>query len=138
MFSFGQLFCASHYSLEVSILLLRSVASIWKGKYVFVIEDIEDTSGLAVGRPITYVSDIDIMRRLPQGDSITGSMQKSGILTLVIHPEFPPFHARSVIPIRPGDSFVGSCEVLMSLVCLSLNLPTLTGKGFYVGGRRIW
>src|SRR5438045_5026741 len=83
IFSLGQFFCASYYSLKLFTInycaLLRRARDC---KYLFVIENVENTSRLSIGRPITDISDIDIIGWFPEGDSKTASMQQPCILLL--------------------------------------------------------
>jgi len=46
-----------------------------EGRYIFVIEDVENPDRLARGRPVAYITDINIISRLLQGESVTASAQ---------------------------------------------------------------
>ena len=56
-----------------------------EGRYIFVIEDVENPDRLARGRPVAYITDINIISRLLQGESVTASAQQPGILMLFFH-----------------------------------------------------
>ena len=110
---------------------MRSFAPLREGVYVFVIEDVEDTSCPAVGRPVAEIPDIDIVRRLSQGNAIAAAMQHPRILLLFLHRACSRSLCVGIVSrIHPGVSLVGPCEVLFRLVCFSANLPDVTVGGY--------